>query len=112
MFYETDQSVHQSRGVRLQKFIEARFLYQAEHIVRTDCIFNQRRLIHLLKERGQAIKLENQENLKKIETQISELKEDFYMSEFIGAHVIFQTQQQLYNTLEAFQNDPEFKNSF
>jgi hypothetical protein len=61
-------------------------------IIRIDLVFNNKKLIELMEQRGVAIKNQNYVLVKKFDEKIESIKDICYYSEIIGAYVIYEKQ--------------------
>jgi len=60
-------------------------------IAKIDLVFDNSKLIDLLEQRGQAIKVRNKSKINELEFRINQLKDSQYKARVIGAFVTYQT---------------------
>ena len=81
-----------TRGERVVKFIDRQLQFCPSNFVRIDLVYANRKLIQLLKRRGQAIKNQQENRVDQLTMQIESIKHQIYNTDVIGAYVIFEKQ--------------------
>lgn len=90
--FETADQTGMTRGERIVKFIDRQLHFCPSNFVRVDLVYSNRKLIQLLKKRGQAIKNQKETRVDLLTMQIESMKHQIYQADVIGAYVIFEKQ--------------------
>lgn len=80
--------------------------------MRVDLVFNNRDMIHYLELRGEAIKNQNTNLVRKIEARIEKLKKKSYKAEIVGAFLIFENKRDLEESKYMYKNNLDLNTLF
>jgi hypothetical protein len=91
-----------SRGHFFNKYIGYKMNVPDVNIIRIDLVFDNKKMLNLLENRGEAIKNCDYKGVREIEEQIEAFKEYHYHADVVGAFVTYETEEDLKRVLLHF----------
>lgn len=89
------ESLNQARGIIFKNYLQEKLRIQGTHIARVDLVFDNKKIINLLQNRGEALKLQKFDRIGEYERQIEAQKEYQYHADVVGAFVTYHSSKDL-----------------